>query len=315
MAKSINPRIIVEEETDKKYQFNREALKEIIHSRTDRKNHITQHSILLQLEEQCGLTVARVSKWLSGANGPGNIDNVKDISEFFGIDYHDILIDMNPVKEDEKMINSEEKTIIKTVFGECVTVLYKVNEITNFPKVTGKEMREYRQKNVMEIDLLIQNIHRLVDQNSISLKKYNRYNLHRILLELNECMYGVIESEHNSIPERWDEINDMLTIEEIINFPTMHNRDNYLKSNDLYDTNIYLVDEISLVEEMGLSNCIYPTDEEWDTLDEIEDCSRFGYIPNTDRYSLTPSIIWIDLMITVLTNIFETDFPNVFEGR
>ncbi|MBE5892224.1 MAG: hypothetical protein E7286_02460 [Lachnospiraceae bacterium] len=314
MAKSITPRILVEEETGKRYQFDPNALNQILSDRTDKKKHITKNSILLQLEEQTGLTVERVNKWLSAANGIGHIDNAKMISEFLGIDYHEILIDMNPVKEDKNMFGDEEKTIIKKVFGECVLVLYKVSEMTNAPKLARKENIERCKKNVIEVDYLIRSIHMLIDQNSIALQKYNRYNLHRILLELNEYMCGVLEGEHNSIPERWEEINNDMSIEEAINFPNIHNRDTYLSGGG-DDAYLYLLDEISLADEMGLSSCVAPTDEEWNVLDEIEDCVRFGYTPANERYELTPNIIWIDLMVKELTLIFEIDFPNLFDER
>ncbi|MBE5892905.1 MAG: hypothetical protein E7286_05940 [Lachnospiraceae bacterium] len=197
MARSKTPRIITDETTGKEYQFNRDALKEIIHSRTDKKKHITQANILQQLEEQCGLSVDQVRKWLYGANGIGNMENAKIISAFLDIDYHDILIDMNPTKEDKNMISNEEKSIIKKVFGECVSVLYKVQEITNFSNLTREEKNKHETKIILEIDSLIRNIHMLVDQNSFAIKNYNRYNLHRILLELLTASSSV--TPHSSI--------------------------------------------------------------------------------------------------------------------
>lgn len=312
MAKSRTPRTIIDEATGKEYQFNPDALKEIIHSRTDRKNHITQHSILQQLEEQCGLSVYQVQKWLSRANGIGNIDNVKIISNFLGINYHDILIDLNPTNEDKSMINNEEKCFIRKVFGDCISVLYKVHEITNHPRLPREENSEYENKCVAEIDSIIQYIHMSVDQNSFSLQKYNRYNLHRILLELNEFMYGIIKSEHSCIPERWGEICDMLSVDVAIHYPSTHNRDLYLESKETDDSYIYLLNEISLADEMGLTSCLTPTTEEWNNFDELDGYRQFGYIPNTERYSLTPSIIWLDLMTKELSAIFENDFPNIF---
>ncbi|MBE5954984.1 MAG: hypothetical protein E7253_00860 [Lachnospiraceae bacterium] len=315
MAKSRTPRTIIDEATGKEYQFNPDALKEIIHSRIDKKNHITQSSILQQLEEKCGLSVHQVQKWLSRANGIGNIENVKIISDFFNIDYHDILIDLNPTSEDKKMIHNEEKTFIIKVFGECVSVLYRVQEITNQPRLNREEKIEHEIKCLTDIDSFIRNIHMSVDQNSFSLQKYNRYNLHRILLELNEFMYGVIKSEHSCIPERWAEICDILSVDEAIHYPSTHNRDLYLESKETDDSYIYLLNEISLANEMGLTSCLTPTTEEWDNFDELEDYHHFGYTPYTERYSLTPSIIWLDLMIKELTEIFETDFPNIFKKR
>ena len=107
-------------------------------------------------------------------------------------------------------------------------------------------------------------------------------------------MYGILEANHSCIPERWEEICDILTIEEALSFPTIHTRNIYLESKNDDDSYLYLLDEISLANEMGLTSCITPTDEEWDTLSEAEDCTRFGYTPNIERYNLTPCILWIE---------------------
>lgn len=315
MAKSKYPRTLIEEETGKEYQFDRNALKEILHSRTDKKKHITRNSILEKLEEQYGLSVAQVSKWLSGANGIGSIENAKIISEFLGIDYHDILIDINLEKGVEKIMYNEEKRIINKVFSECVAVLYKVNEWTNIPKLTRTEKLEYEKNRIKDLDSLIRNMHELVDQNSLIIKKYDRYNLHKILIELNEYIYGVIKSDRSYVPERWEEMDDTLAMEEAIDFPTIHTREFYLENAETDDSYIYLIDEIALASNMGLTQCITPTDKEWKEIDEIDDYTCFGYVPNNERYGLTPSIIWIDLMIERLTMLFKIDFPRILDER
>lgn len=315
MAKSKNPRILIDETTGKEYLFNPNALKKIIHSHTDRKNHITQTAILQQIEEHCNFTADQVKKWLYGANGIGNMDNAKRISDFLKIDYHEILIDMNPTKEEKKMFSDEEKSIIKQTFGECVSVLYKVQELANSPKLAPIEKIDQQQKNILEADSLIRNIHLLVDQNSVILQTYDRYNLHKILLELNEYIYGILKGGHSCIPERWDEMSNSLLIEEAISFPLLHDRNLYLENPDPIYSNIYLVDEISLAEEMGLTSCLIPTEAEWDDLSKVDDLTRFGYIPNTERYSLTPGVVWIDLMVKLLTEIFEIDFPELFDNK
>ena len=312
MAKTKIPRIIIEEATGKEYEFNPNALKEIIHSRINKKNHITQQSILQQIEDHCHLSADRVKNWIYGINGIGNFDNVKSISDFLKIDYHDILIDLNPTAEDENMISNEEKSIIRNIFGECISVVYKIPELTNLSKPTRDEKIANEKKSILEIDLLIRNIHMLVDQNSCTLQKYNRYNLHRFLLELNEYMYAIIKSDHSCIPERWEKISDFLSVEEAIIFPQIHNRNIYLDNPNTDDTHLYLLNEISLADKMGLTSCITPTDKEWDNFDILEDYHQFGYTPNNERYCLNPSIIWLDLIITVLIEIFETDFPHIF---
>ena len=315
MAKSNTPRTLIDEITGKKYQFDKEAFKKTLHSHVDKKNHIHQITILRQIEETYNIPVERMQNWLKGVNGPGDMKDIKDIADFFNIDFYELLIDQNPTKKDEPMINNEEKSIIKQIFGECVSILYKVQEMTNLPKPQNQDRIEYKKKNLFEMDALIRKIHILVDQNSLILDKYNKYNLHRILLELNEFMYGVLEYDHSSIPERWDEISNIFTIEEAIVFPYFQDRTTYLENPSSDDAYLYLSDEISLADEMGLIPCLTPTDKEWEILEQTDTWTNFGYIPNNERYSLNPSIIWIDLMIEVLTEIFETDFPNIFSKR
>lgn len=106
-----------------------------------------------------------------------------------------------------------------------------------------------------------------------------------------------------------------MTIEEAIVFPSFRDRAIYLENPSSDDAYLYLSDEISLADEMGLTPCYTPTEAEWDNLKGTNDRTQFGYTPANERYSLNPSIIWIDLMIALVSKIFETDFTNIFNKR
>ena len=43
------------------------------------------------------------------------------------------------------MISNEEKSIIKQIFGECVSIFYKVQEMTNLPKPPNQDSLEYKK--------------------------------------------------------------------------------------------------------------------------------------------------------------------------
>lgn len=151
MAKSIAFRTFIDESTGRKYQFNNNTFKKNLHNRTNKEKQIFQITLLRQIEEKYNMPIDRVQKWLRGVNGPADMQDIKDLANFFEIDYHELLIEIAPTNKDESMINNEEKSIIKQIFGECVSILYKVQEMTNSPKLPTPEKSNMKRRGYLSL--------------------------------------------------------------------------------------------------------------------------------------------------------------------
>ena len=95
-------------ENDAKYQFDCEKLKRcmVLKIQEMKSQGIkgTKKSITNDLSEKLFISYEAVKNWTYGTNGPSDLEQVRKIAEYFGIEYHNLL------SQEEKTMNINENT-------------------------------------------------------------------------------------------------------------------------------------------------------------------------------------------------------------
>lgn len=284
------------------YIFNRLAFYNAVQAKVDKKNHVFQKDILLQISDACTVTVDAVRKWLYGDNGIGSIEAAQNAAMVLGIDYHDIVTPTEKTQEESKM-NIEEMKVVQKVFGECISMIYNIEEILS-------QNQKPRKEKTTEMKAIcnhaIRDTHIYIDQSVLVISNHTRYALHRIMMECSE----MVENDFH-IPERWDDVNESVDPWEV-SFLEFKDRNDFLENtSDTYPSELYLSDEIDLAGRLGFVDCVEPTAAQWKNLDRIKDLTGFGYLP-TSGIEITPKMVSIDLIVSKLRDVFRDAFPNTF---
>ena len=192
-----------------------------------------------------------------------------------------------------------DRNVVLKVYEDCVSMIYTMEEILG---KTDTPWHERQRRMQAACNQIIRNAHTYVDQNALVLHRTTRYMLHRILLDCRELV------EEFDIPDRWEIFQDSLCIQEL-HFLGCHDRDVYLTGEqpDDIDCRIYLVDEISLAENLGFEDVVNPTEDEWDNLEDLGNLNEFGH-----SGCITPSMIAVDQLVECLAAVFRESFPEIF---
>ncbi|MDY4753801.1 MAG: hypothetical protein SO355_00445 [Candidatus Faecousia sp.] len=309
-------RKILQDTDGKEYLFDRFAFDDAMCAKTDKEKKITKGVVIDQLRHACAVSEDAVKNWLYGKNSIPDMEMVKKAAGFLEIDYHDILTPVQNTQEERKMRTENkiiteatvcadstsypaERNAVLKVYGDCVSMIYTMEEILGNIDTPWHERQRTMQA---ACNRILRDTHTYVDQNALVLHSATRYMLHRILLECRELV------EEFSIPDRWDQLQDSLCLQEL-HFLGCHDRDVYLTGEqpDDIDCRIYLIDEISLAENMGFKDVVEPTEDEWDNLDNLGDLNGFGH-----NGCITPSMIAVDQLVECLAAVFRESFPEIF---
>lgn len=308
-------RKILQDTDGREYLFDRFALDDAVCAKVNKKEGITKGTVIHRISEACPISYDGVKNWLYGKNGI-DIETVKMVAAVLEIDYHDILTPVQKTQEERKM-RMENKTITEAtafaddiaypadrnvvlkVYEDCVSMIYTMEEILG---KTDTPWHERQRRMQAACNQIIRNAHTYVDQNALVLHRTTRYMLHRILLDCRELV------EEFDIPDRWEIFQDSLCIQEL-HFLGCHDRDVYLTGEqpDDIDCRIYLVDEISLAENLGFEDVVNPTEDEWDNLEDLGNLNEFGH-----SGCITPSMIAVDQLVECLAAVFRESFPEIF---
>lgn len=309
-------RKILQDTDGREYLFDRFAFDDAVCAKVNKKEGITKGTVIARVGNACDVTEDAVKNWLYGKNSIPDMETVKKAAMFLEIDYHDILTPVQTTQEERKM-RTESKTITEAtafadsivypadrnvvlkVYEDCVSMIYTMEEILGKTDILWHE-RERRMQ--AACNRIIRNAHAYVDQNALVLHETTRYMLHRILLDCRE----LVEEFH--IPDRWEQLQDSLCPQEL-HFLGCHDRDVYLTGEqpDDIDCRIYLVDEISLAENLGFKDIVNPTEDEWDNLDTLGNLNEFGH-----SGCITPNMIAVDQLVECLAAVFRESFPEIF---
>lgn len=309
-------RMLLEDTDGSTYRFDNRAFDRAVRAKADKKAHITLTSIKRHLADTCHISEDSIKKWMEGRTGPSDRDLVKDVAAVLEMDYHDLLTPVLITQEGNHMENRNQTmpkaqengqnnldeqmgTVVKAVYGSCVSLIYTMEDhLGKHPLPWNERLKTMREACAHSL----REGHLYIDQNAVVLHSAARYTLHRILLELSELVQTL------RIPERWETEPGCLTIQEM-EFLGCHSREVYLSGEqpDDIDCRIYLVDEINLAENLGFGEIVEPTEEQWDRLDSMGDLSGFGY-----NGCITPSMIAVDQLVSTLSDLFRTSFPEIF---
>lgn len=99
-------------ENEKIYRFDCEKLNIFITQKrsmlTTHEKKITKTYVMRELSDATFVSYDAVKNWTYGNNGPSDLEQVKRIAEYFGIDYHELL-----KQEESKMKNNDNRNIDK----------------------------------------------------------------------------------------------------------------------------------------------------------------------------------------------------------
>lgn len=309
-------RKILQDTDGREYVFDRLSFDDAVCAKTDKEKKITKGVVIDQLGHACAVSEDAVKNWLYGKNSIPDMKTVKQAAEFLEIDYHDILTPVQNTQEERKMrtenkiiteatafadsiVYPADRNVVLKVYEDCVSMIYTMEEILGNINNPWHERQRTMQA---ACNRILRNAHTYVDQNALVLHSTIRYMLHRILLECG----GLVEEF--DIPDRWDQHQDSLCLQEL-HFLGCHDRDVYLTGEqpDDIDCRIYLIDEISLAENMGFKDVVEPTEDEWDNLDNLGDLNGFGH-----SGCITPSMVAVDQLVECLAAVFRESFPELF---
>lgn len=314
MARSHN-RTILTDDDGRKYQFNNAKFDEVVRGKKGKQHWRTLTAILEELHDVCHVSKDSIKKWMEERTGPSDLNSVKAAGDLLEMDYHDLLIPVMTIQEENKMPteittieeaahteslqDQADKEVVQKIYAHCISVVYTMEEFQCRRDLHRLELdREMRRV----CTRLLREAHLDVDRSTLVLRSATRYMLHRILLELEELV------REFRIPERWDSLSEDLAIQELY-FLGCEDRDVYLTGEqpDDIDCRIYLYDEINLAENLGFEDIVVPTEEEWDNLDQMGDINNFGYAG-----CLTPSRIAVEQLVCCLNGVFCGSFPELF---
>lgn len=116
-------------EDDKTYRFDREQLDIMITKKrsalTTSEKKVTKTFVMRELSEVTFVSFEAVKNWVYGNNGPSDLEQVKKIADYFGIDYHELLKqEENKMKKDDNIVfdNTSDAQNIQTRM--CVREVY-----------------------------------------------------------------------------------------------------------------------------------------------------------------------------------------------
>ncbi|MCF0114848.1 MAG: hypothetical protein HUJ56_05795, partial [Erysipelotrichaceae bacterium] len=262
----------------KQYSFNFEAFCDCIESKVTEEKKVkenkyyTQAKLFVDLGEAISATPEAIKNWKLGKNGPGDMDLIKGCAEFFGVDYLSLL---EPQEENEvgKMKTNEIK-FVEEIYKEMVDIVYQMKEDNEYKWYIKEEAghksypykgygtEEYQEKeecwrrvNTVAYTLRANKLHRLIDQQSLTVSALVRNRLHRIVHE-----FGGFISDPNGWPlDRWDRIRRLMNEQgksEL--YPDAYFYADYTTVGQLYELEDFL-GEGYLLDELALK-------ERWDVL-------------------------------------------------
>lgn len=287
------------EENSIEYVFNDKAFKKAViekksNSRKTGEN-LTQDRILEEIADKTSKTPDAVKRWLNGYNGPGDISLVKDIADYFGIDYHDLL----SVKQEFNFTieRGDEKSII--------THFYKLLSDFIYTYVGGHKMSSEKIEEIVsgdadlddEVDAYIFDLYKLLDNVALEISSETYSKLHRYFAEcraisrigdkaITQCF-----SDWPIYNTRWNAANPRLYVAALIAEQCFH--DKFEEQQQLYD---------GYIEETGFESFI----------------KSHNYSNDQASYvieQLLPSDYEILVMefARTLTLLFQSDFPQYFK--
>ncbi len=195
---------------NEEYVFSANKFKKLMlneqYSRKKEGDKCTVDELKQELAEYVCVSDETVRKWYKGANGPSSLEIIKSISNFFNVEYLDLMHKKSGGKEMVKeMINmgTNEKDVIAGVYTKLVEIIWfetnRLNE--NFEDAKYQDYREFNKK----WEELFNDAYKYIDINSLLISYETRIELYNILTEARMMNCGM-----ESVPARWIRINPLV---------------------------------------------------------------------------------------------------------
>lgn len=174
------------------YVFNTEAFNGLIRERKSASRKMedtqTQDEIILEICEKKKMSYETVRNWAKGSNGPGDIDLVKDLAEYFDVDFMTLLIPKDQISGginvNVDISGTDDKSVIKEFHSILTDFIYDYFgcEVGDFYLARHNGMwSEYFNEEKSE---LLFNLYRQLDKVSLLISKDTYDKLHRFITEI-----------------------------------------------------------------------------------------------------------------------------------
>ena len=284
---------------------------------------VSKLSIYEDFSKKLYIPVETINNWARKRNG-ASLENVKRISEYIQIDYHELLdtaeeyVQPSPTKE-------QDRKLVEEVFKKSLEVI--VRKINFVPEDTEISMPVQRINNKERAIKELRDIHLYINCHALSTSETIRNSLHRILLETEELIHG--------IPESWDkfswseeEMDDRKSaLRYVYSVDREGNKTYELDSttfvqryygcerkqvlgDDDIAARVYIFDEIEYATDLGLDD-VKNTDDEFDEIDSsnLEDFEKYGYHGILD---VNPTMVYEHMLTKYLSSVYKIVFEDLF---
>lgn len=218
---------VIEEENGVNYIFSNRDFKIQVgkrqNSSSDSSNKITQEQIFEELAEKLHKSAEAVRQWFRGNNGPSDIDVVKDIANYFGVDYKELLsrVEAMPQRNgnfefsfsglDEKSIIIDFHSFLTEFIYEYIGTDLRDPYVERQYGISGNELD-------IEIEDYIFSLYKELEKVALKVSPDTYKKLHRFITECK--MFATVGTDeatpHMSslvyVNPRWKDINPHLDI-------------------------------------------------------------------------------------------------------
>ena len=283
---------------------------------------VTKLSIYEDFSNKLYIPLDTIKNWARGRNG-ANLENVKRISEYIQIDYHELLDTVeeyahpSPTKE-------QDRKLVEEVFKKSLEVL--VRKIHFVPEDTEINKHIQYVNNRDRAIRELRDIHLYVNCQALSTSETIRNSLHRILLETEEIIYGSPESWDRF---RWSE-EEMDDRKSALRYTCWKDfkgnkgyeldsdmlREHYYGCNredlffDYFSVIGYVFDEIEFATDLGLDD-VKNVDDEFYEIETSngEAYEKYGYHGILD---VNPTMVFEHVLTKYLSSVYKLVFEDLF---
>lgn len=280
-------------------------------------------SIYEDLSNKLYVSLDAIINWARGRNG-ANLENIKRISEYMQIDYHELLdtveeyVQPSPTKE-------QDRKLVEEVFKKSLAVI--VRKINFVPEDTEISKHIQHINNRDRAIRELRDIHLYVNCHALSTSETIRNSLHRILLETEELIHDSIESwerfskSEEEMDDRKSTLRCVYSVDregnktyelDATTFVQRYygrERKQVLGDDDI-TARVYIFDEIEYATDLGLDD-IKNVDDEFDEIDmsNLEDFEKYGYHGILD---VNPTMVYEHMLTKYLSSVYKIVFEDLF---
>lgn len=312
----------------KEYVFSSEKFNDVISTYQNKlqvKNgyKVSKLSIYEDLSNKLYIPLDTIKNWARGRNG-ANLENVKRISEYLQIDYHELLdtveeyAQASPTKE-------QDRKLVEDVFKKSLSVIVrKINFVPEDNEISKPVQHiNNRDRAIREL----RDIHLYVNCQALSTSETIRNSLHRILLETEELIHGIPESwdrfswSEEEMDDRKSALNYVYSVDREGNKTYELDSTTFVQryygcerkqvlGDDDITARVYIFDEIEFATDLGLDD-VKNMDDEFDEIDlsNCEDFEKYGYQGILD---VNPTMVYEHMLTKYLSSVYKIVFEDLF---